>query len=60
MINIGQHLTSESHSQTGGLKGATIVDALDTLFIMDLKEEFENAEIWIENSLDLNVVRRFL
>ncbi|XP_073471557.1 mannosyl-oligosaccharide 1,2-alpha-mannosidase IC [Aquarana catesbeiana] len=50
-------LTKDGHfgSLFGGLKGATIVDALDTLFIMDLKEEFENAEIWIENSLDLNV-----
>ncbi|XP_040193064.1 mannosyl-oligosaccharide 1,2-alpha-mannosidase IC [Rana temporaria] len=50
-------LTKDGHfgSLFGGLKGATIVDALDTLFIMDLKEEFENAENWIENSLDLNV-----
>ncbi|KAM5179549.1 mannosyl-oligosaccharide 1,2-alpha-mannosidase IC [Mantella aurantiaca] len=50
-------LTKDGHfgSLFGGLKGATIVDALDTLFIMDLKEEFEHAERWIENSLDLNV-----
>nr|DBA33583.1 TPA: hypothetical protein GDO54_001248 [Pyxicephalus adspersus] len=52
-------LTKDGHfgSLFGGLKGATIVDALDTLFIMNLKEEFEHAERWIENSLDLDVVR---
>ncbi|XP_068125055.1 mannosyl-oligosaccharide 1,2-alpha-mannosidase IC isoform X2 [Hyperolius riggenbachi] len=50
-------ITKDGHfgSLFGGLKGATIVDALDTLFIMDLKEEFEDAEHWIENSFDLNV-----
>ncbi|KAM8976015.1 mannosyl-oligosaccharide 1,2-alpha-mannosidase IC [Pelodytes ibericus] len=50
-------LTKDGHfgSLFGGLKGATIVDALDTLYIMDLKEEFEIAEKWIEDSLDLNV-----
>ncbi|KAG8451584.1 hypothetical protein GDO86_003689 [Hymenochirus boettgeri] len=50
-------LTKDGHfgSLFGGLKGATIVDALDTLFIMDLKEEFEDAQKWIETSLDLNV-----
>ncbi|XP_063810244.1 mannosyl-oligosaccharide 1,2-alpha-mannosidase IC isoform X2 [Pseudophryne corroboree] len=50
-------LTRDGHfgSLFGGLKGATIVDALDTLFIMDLKEEFEDAGMWVENSLDLNV-----
>ncbi|KAM4701555.1 LOW QUALITY PROTEIN: mannosyl-oligosaccharide 1,2-alpha-mannosidase IC [Discoglossus pictus] len=50
-------LTKDGHfgNLFGGLKGATIVDALDTLFIMDLKEEFEDAQKWIEDSLDLNV-----
>uniref|UniRef100_A0A8C5MFI3 alpha-1,2-Mannosidase n=1 Tax=Leptobrachium leishanense TaxID=445787 RepID=A0A8C5MFI3_9ANUR len=50
-------LTKDGHFESlfGGLKGATIVDALDTLYIMDLKDEFEDAEKWIENSLDLNV-----
>lgn len=33
------------------------MDALDTLFIMDLNEEFEDAAKWVENSLELNVVR---
>ncbi|KAM4796953.1 LOW QUALITY PROTEIN: mannosyl-oligosaccharide 1,2-alpha-mannosidase IC [Rhinophrynus dorsalis] len=50
-------LTKDGHfgSLFGGLKGATIVDALDTLFIMDLKEEFDDAQKWIETNLDLNV-----
>ncbi|XP_053310695.1 mannosyl-oligosaccharide 1,2-alpha-mannosidase IC [Spea bombifrons] len=50
-------LTKDGHfgSLFGGLKGATIVDALDTLYIMELKEEFADAENWIESSLDLNV-----
>ncbi|KAE8624531.1 hypothetical protein XENTR_v10005977 [Xenopus tropicalis] len=50
-------LTKDGHfgSLFGGLKGATIVDALDTLFIMGMKEEFEEAQKWIETSLDLNV-----
>ncbi|KAG8589514.1 hypothetical protein GDO81_006423 [Engystomops pustulosus] len=50
-------VTKDGHfgSLFGGLKGATIVDALDTLYIMDLKEEFEDASKWVEDSLDLNV-----
>ncbi|XP_053561359.1 mannosyl-oligosaccharide 1,2-alpha-mannosidase IC [Bombina bombina] len=50
-------LTKDGHfgSLFGGLKGASIVDALDTLYIMELNEEFEDAQKWIENSLDLNV-----
>uniref|UniRef100_A0A4W3JSY4 alpha-1,2-Mannosidase n=1 Tax=Callorhinchus milii TaxID=7868 RepID=A0A4W3JSY4_CALMI len=39
----------------GGLQGATIVDALDTLFIMDLQDEFREAKEWVENNLALNV-----
>ncbi|XP_069751613.1 mannosyl-oligosaccharide 1,2-alpha-mannosidase IA-like isoform X2 [Narcine bancroftii] len=39
----------------GGLSGATIVDSLDTLFIMGLHEEFREAKEWVENNLDFNV-----
>ncbi|XP_067863038.1 mannosyl-oligosaccharide 1,2-alpha-mannosidase IA-like isoform X1 [Heptranchias perlo] len=39
----------------GGLLGATIVDSLDTLFIMGLQEEFREAKEWVENNLDFNV-----
>ncbi|XP_016395984.1 mannosyl-oligosaccharide 1,2-alpha-mannosidase IC-like [Sinocyclocheilus rhinocerous] len=38
----------------GGLRGASIVDSLDTLYIMGLMEEYEEAKEWIQNNLDLN------
>ncbi|XP_065849774.1 mannosyl-oligosaccharide 1,2-alpha-mannosidase MNS1-like isoform X1 [Euphorbia lathyris] len=37
----------------GGL-GATLIDSLDTLFIMGLHEQFQKAREWIANSLDFN------
>ncbi|ETE68534.1 hypothetical protein L345_05667, partial [Ophiophagus hannah] len=39
----------------GGLRGATVVDALDTLYVMELQEEFQDAKDWVEKSFDLNV-----
>lgn len=36
--------------------GATIVDALDTLYIMGLHEEFRDGQEWIEQNLDFGVV----
>jgi len=44
----------------GGLRGATVVDALDTLYIMELEEEFQEAKTWVEKSFDLNVVSQLL
>lgn len=41
----------------GSLKGATIVDALDTLFIMEMHDEFEEATDWVEKNLEFNMVR---
>lgn len=39
----------------GGEKlGASIVDGIDTLFIMGLNEEYLAARTWIENNLDFN------
>ncbi|KAI3356041.1 hypothetical protein L3Q82_017312 [Scortum barcoo] len=35
--------------------GATIVDALDTLYIMGLHEEFKDGQEWIEQNLDFSV-----
>uniref|UniRef100_A0A8C4WVR0 alpha-1,2-Mannosidase n=1 Tax=Eptatretus burgeri TaxID=7764 RepID=A0A8C4WVR0_EPTBU len=35
--------------------GASIVDALDTLYIMELHEEFAQAKEWVEKNLDFNV-----
>ncbi|GAB2233707.1 hypothetical protein Droror1_Dr00002936 [Drosera rotundifolia] len=37
----------------GGL-GATLVDSLDTLYIMGLDEQFQRAREWIVNSLNFN------
>ncbi|KAI6071312.1 Mannosyl-oligosaccharide 1,2-alpha-mannosidase IA [Aix galericulata] len=37
------------------IQGATIVDALDTLYIMEMKEEFKEAKDWVEKNLDFNV-----
>ncbi|XP_074832252.1 mannosyl-oligosaccharide 1,2-alpha-mannosidase IC [Carettochelys insculpta] len=50
-------LTKNGHvgNMFGGLRGATIVDALDTLYIMELGEEFQDAKSWVEKSFDLNV-----
>lgn len=50
-------LTKNGHigNMFGGLRGATIVDALDTLYIMELGEEFQEAKSWVEKSFDLNV-----
>ncbi|KAL0961950.1 hypothetical protein UPYG_G00333810 [Umbra pygmaea] len=39
----------------GGLKGATIVDSLDTLYIMGLYEEYREAKEWVETRMNLNV-----
>uniref|UniRef100_A0A8C9TLP8 alpha-1,2-Mannosidase n=1 Tax=Scleropages formosus TaxID=113540 RepID=A0A8C9TLP8_SCLFO len=35
--------------------GATIVDALDTLFMMGLHDEFRDGQAWIEQNLDFSV-----
>nr|XP_008118769.1 PREDICTED: mannosyl-oligosaccharide 1,2-alpha-mannosidase IC [Anolis carolinensis] len=50
-------LTRNGHigNMFGGLRGATVVDALDTLYIMELQEEFQEAKDWVESSFDLNV-----
>lgn len=40
----------------GGLSGATVIDSLDTLYLMELKEEFQEAKAWVEESFHLNVV----
>ncbi|KAJ6846522.1 mannosyl-oligosaccharide 1,2-alpha-mannosidase MNS1-like [Iris pallida] len=37
----------------GGL-GATLVDSLDTLYIMGLEDQFKKAREWVANSLDFN------
>ena len=39
--------------------GATIVDALDTLYIMDMKEEYEKAREWVAENLDFGKMVSF-
>ncbi|XP_073348619.1 mannosyl-oligosaccharide 1,2-alpha-mannosidase IA [Pagrus major] len=50
-------VSKQGHSSNlfGSIKGATIVDALDTLYIMEMFEEFEAATDWVEKNLDFNV-----
>ncbi|XP_066952404.1 mannosyl-oligosaccharide alpha-1,2-mannosidase IA-like [Macrobrachium rosenbergii] len=48
--------------QTAGLfgardMGATLIDSLDTLFIMGLMEEFNEAKKWVEKELDFDRLR---
>lgn len=43
-----------------GQTGASIVDALDTLYIMNLTDEFSDARKWVEVSLDLKNTVRWL
>ena len=45
---------SKKKSSWFGL-GLTIVDSLDTLYIMNLQREYEEARNWIANSLNLDV-----
>lgn len=49
-------VTPSTLCPAGGLSGATIIDSLDTLYLMELKEEFQEAKAWVEESFHLNVV----
>ncbi|CAH2316853.1 endoplasmic reticulum mannosyl-oligosaccharide 1,2-alpha-mannosidase [Pelobates cultripes] len=44
---------SKSFNEWFGL-GLTLIDALDTMWIMGLKEEFEEAKEWVATKLDFN------
>ncbi|GAV59696.1 Glyco_hydro_47 domain-containing protein [Cephalotus follicularis] len=48
-----QPQTKNGINSFGGL-GATLVDSLDTLFIMGLHEQFQRAREWVAKSLDFN------
>lgn len=45
-----QPVTKRSNNRWGGM-GTTLVDALDTLWLMDMKEEFWEARDWVRDSL---------
>ncbi|XP_070821855.1 mannosyl-oligosaccharide 1,2-alpha-mannosidase IA isoform X2 [Chaetodon trifascialis] len=49
-------LTRNGHigNMFGGLRGASIIDSLDTLYIMGMMEEYNDAKEWVKTSLDLN------
>ena len=34
------------------------MDALDTLYIMEMYEDFDEATAWVEKNLDFSLVRR--
>lgn len=40
-------------STSGGI-GYTVVDALDTIYLMGLRSEYETARRWIETELSFN------
>ncbi|KAL6996118.1 Mannosyl-oligosaccharide 1 2-alpha-mannosidase mns2 [Sarracenia purpurea var. burkii] len=48
-----QPQTKNGVDSFGGL-GATLIDSLDTLYIMGLDEQFQRAREWVANSLDFN------
>ena len=35
--------------------GLTLIDSLDTMILMNLKEEFEEAKAWVKGNLDFNI-----
>ena len=45
-----QPMSKSGNSHWGGF-GATLVDSLDTLWLMGLREEFKEAVGWVETSL---------
>ncbi|XP_068641552.1 mannosyl-oligosaccharide 1,2-alpha-mannosidase MNS1-like isoform X2 [Aristolochia californica] len=48
-----QPISKKGVDNFGGL-GATIVDSLDTLYILGLDEQFKKARDWVANSLNFN------
>ncbi|KAM4693558.1 mannosyl-oligosaccharide 1,2-alpha-mannosidase IA [Discoglossus pictus] len=56
-LNELKPVQKQGHSSNlfGNIQGATIVDALDTLFIMEMKDEFKDAKEWVEKNLEFNV-----
>ena len=57
----GNELDSVHNGRRGGIfgiheMGATIVDSLDTLFLMDMKEELREATSWVTEHLSFDKV----
>ena len=45
--------TGSNISKSGGF-GYTVVDALDTMYIMGLQDDYNKARYWIKNSLSFD------
>ncbi|XP_067661759.1 endoplasmic reticulum mannosyl-oligosaccharide 1,2-alpha-mannosidase-like isoform X2 [Haliotis asinina] len=50
------HPISKTHSEWFGV-GLTLVDSLDTMVIMGLREEFDEGKEWVKTNLNFNVNR---
>lgn len=50
-----QPISGGSNNKWGGL-GMTLVDSLDTLYIMGLMDEFNEAKEWVQKELDFEKV----
>ncbi|XP_071096825.1 endoplasmic reticulum mannosyl-oligosaccharide 1,2-alpha-mannosidase-like [Haliotis cracherodii] len=50
------HPISKTHSEWFGV-GLTLVDSLDTIAIMGLRQEFDEAKEWVKTKLNFNVNR---
>uniref|UniRef100_A0A8C5QC07 alpha-1,2-Mannosidase n=1 Tax=Leptobrachium leishanense TaxID=445787 RepID=A0A8C5QC07_9ANUR len=56
-LNELKPVQKQGHSSNlfGNIQGATIVDSLDTLYIMDMMDEYKDAKEWVEKNLEFNV-----
>ncbi|XP_075059097.1 mannosyl-oligosaccharide 1,2-alpha-mannosidase IA [Mixophyes fleayi] len=56
-LNELKPVQKQGHSSNlfGNIQGATIIDSLDTLFIMDMKDEFKDAKEWVDKNLEFKV-----
>ncbi|XP_063299550.1 mannosyl-oligosaccharide 1,2-alpha-mannosidase IA [Pelobates fuscus] len=56
-LNELKPVQKQGHSSNlfGNIQGATIVDSLDTLYIMGMMDEFKDAKEWVEKNLEFNV-----
>ncbi|KAM5163413.1 mannosyl-oligosaccharide 1,2-alpha-mannosidase IA [Mantella aurantiaca] len=56
-LNELKPVLKQGHSSNlfGNIQGATIVDSLDTLSIMGMKDEFKEAKEWVDKNLEFTV-----
>ena len=51
---------SQSSTETFGGMGATIVESISTLYIMNLQDQYEKAKEWVRTSLDFDKITDFV